>query len=131
MTFIQALVAFGLITLLLVGFEIFYTYATQGFLFGFSSNRPTGTLSPFGLRIKRTLQNHIESAAYCVPILVASALTNLTGSGVEIAALLIVIGRAAFALLYYSGISFIRVPAFVLSTFSSLYLGILLLVNIF
>jgi len=119
---LTALASFGLVTLALIGFEIMYTYATQGFGFGFSSNRPTVEISTFGLRVKRTLQNHIESAAYIMPALVAAHLVGIRGSGVEIAALLIVVGRAAFALLYYSGIPFVRVPAFVMGTFSSIYL---------
>ncbi|MDE2596445.1 MAG: MAPEG family protein [Sphingomonadales bacterium] len=119
---LHALAWFGLITITLVAIEIMYTYATQGFGFGFSSNRPVVELSPFGTRMKRTLQNHIESAGYIVPALAVAHLSGLQGSGIALAALLIVIGRAAYVVLYYSGIPFIRVPAFTLGTLSSLYL---------
>jgi uncharacterized MAPEG superfamily protein len=127
MTVEAALASFGLITLALVGFEIMFTYATQGFAFGFSSNRGAPELSPFATRLKRTLQNHIESAAYIVPALVAASVAGLSGNGVQTAALLIVLGRVLFPVLYLSGVPFIRVLAFVLATLSSLYLGIMVL----
>ncbi len=127
MSFVTALALFALITLALVGLSITYTYATQGFGFGFSSNRGTPEVSAFATRLKRALQNHTESAGYIVPVLAAGLFTGLEGAGVEMAALLIIVGRAAFPILYLSGISFIRVPAFVLATFSSLYLAYLLL----
>lgn len=122
MSFTTALALYGLLSLILVGNEIFYTYATQGFGFGFSANRNTVEKSPLGLRIQRTYQNHVESASYGVPVLAAGALAGLQGSGAELAALLFIIGRAAFAVLYYTGIPFIRVPAFGLSTLSTLYI---------
>lgn len=127
MSLLTALALFGVITLALVGFEIMFTYATQGFGFGFSSNRPQVELSPFAIRVKRTLQNQIESAAYIVPALAAAHFAGLRGGGVELAALLIVVGRAAFALLYYTGVPFIRVPAFVMVNLSCIYLFFLVL----
>lgn len=122
MSFISALIIFGIITLLMLGLEIMTTYITQGFGFGFSANRETVEKPPLALRIQRAYANQIESAAYGVPILAAAALTNLDFNGAETAAMLFVIGRAAFAILYYTGISFVRVPAFVLSTFSASYI---------
>jgi len=122
MTFITALIVFGGITLAMLGLEIMTTYATQGFAFGFSSNRAIVERSAFALRVQRAYQNQIESAAYAVPVLAAAAIYGLQGDGVETAALLFVIGRAAFALLYYSGISFIRVPAFLVSNLSIIYI---------
>lgn len=122
MTFTTALALYGLLSLILIGNEIFYTYATQGFGFGFSANRKVVEKSPLGLRIQRTYQNHVESASYGVPVLAAGALTGLQGSGPELAALLFIVGRAAFAVLYYTGIPFVRVPAFGMSTLSTLYI---------
>ncbi len=130
MTFITALIAFGIITLLMLGLEIMTTYATQGFGFGFSSNRKTVERPPLALRIARAYQNQIESAAYGVPILAAAAITSLQFGGAETAALLFIVGRTAFAILYYSGISFIRVPAFLLSTLSVFYIAYGLLVSL-
>lgn len=127
MTFLAALTLFGLITIMMLGLEIMFTYATLGFGYGFSSNRPKVEKSPLGLRIQRAYQNQAESAAYIVPILAAAAFSGLQGHGAELAALLTVLGRGAFALLYYSGIPFIRVPAFVLGTFPTLYIAYLLL----
>jgi uncharacterized MAPEG superfamily protein len=123
MSLLAALTLFGLLTLFLLGNEIFYTYATQGFGFGFSANRGPVERSALALRIQRTYQNQIESAAYIVPVLAAGAISGLQGAGVELAALLIVVGRTAFALLYYSGIPFIRVPAFLMGTLSTLYIA--------
>ncbi len=124
MTFTAALIAFGLLTMVMLMIEIFFTYATQGFGYGFSANRNTALdYSPLALRIKRAYQNQIESAAYGVPVLAAAAITGLQGSGAELAALLFVIGRVAFAGLYYSGIPFIRVPAFGMGTLSILYIA--------
>jgi len=122
MTFTTALVLYGALTLAMVGFGIFYTYATQGFGFGFSSNRGEVTYSKFAIRMKRTFQNHIEAGGYGVPILTAAAVLDLQGTGVHIAAMLFVIGRGAFVLLYYTGVPFIRVPAFLMATLSIFYI---------
>ena len=125
MTLITSLISFGLLTLAMVGFEIFFTYATQGFAFGFSSNRKPVDLSAFATRMKRALQNQTEAASYGVPIIAAAAFAGLTG-GVETAAMLFVAGRTAFVLLYYTGITFVRVPAFLVSTLSIAYIAYVL-----
>jgi uncharacterized MAPEG superfamily protein len=130
MLFTTALVAFGAITLAMLGLEIMFTYATQGFGYGFSSNRAVVERSAFALRIQRAYQNQVESAAYGIPVLAAAAVSGLQGGGVETAALLFVSGRAAFALLYYTGITFIRVPAFLVSNVSILYIVYSLLTSV-
>jgi uncharacterized MAPEG superfamily protein len=127
MTPITALAAFALTSIAMIGFEIMYTYATQGFGFGFSANRPKVVLSPFAIRVKRALRNQTESAMYIVPLIVAVHLLGLTGSEISLALTLIVFGRMAFVLLYYTGITFIRVPAFVCATLPSVYLGVMVL----
>lgn len=129
MSFLTALVAFGVLTLILLGVEIMFTYATQGFGYGFSANRGAVERSALGLRIQRAYQNQVESAAYGVPVLAVAAISGLQGSGAEIAALLFVLGRAAFAVLYYTGIPFVRVPAFLLSTLSVFYIAYALSVS--
>ncbi|NJK89264.1 MAG: MAPEG family protein [Myxococcales bacterium] len=111
----------------IVTFEIVYTYVVRGFGFGFSSNRPQIAHSRFEARMKRVLQNQTENAAYVVPVLAAVHFAGLSGVGVDTASLLIVVGRAAYAVLYYSGVSFIRIPAFSTASLSTLYLAILVL----
>jgi len=124
MTYITALTLYSLLTLIMLTIEIMMTYAAQGFSYGFSSNRSTTTEhSPIALRIQRAYRNQVESVAYGVPILAAAALSGLESSSAETAALLFVVGRAAYAVLYYSGVTFIRVPAFMLSTLSTLYIA--------
>jgi len=124
MSYTLALVAFALITVTMLFIEITFTYATLGFGYGFSSNRKTDTAySPLAIRIKRAYQNQVESAAYAVPVLAAAAVGGLDSTGAETAALLLVLGRAAFAVLYYSGIPFIRVPAFGLGTLSTAFIA--------
>ena len=128
MTFTTALIMFGLITIVMLFIEINFTYLTQGFAHGFSSNRSTTSeYSPLARRIKNAYQNQVESAAYSVPILAVAAISGLQDSGAQTAALLFVIGRAAFAALYYSGIPFVRVPAFGLATLSIVYIAYILL----
>jgi uncharacterized MAPEG superfamily protein len=129
MTYTTALLCFGLISLILIATEIMFTYATLGFGYGFSSNRPTVTKSPLGLRIERSYRNQVESASYILPALVAGALLGGQTPAQATAALLIVVGRASFALLYYTGVPFIRVPAFVLASFPSLFLFVTLLMQ--
>jgi len=62
-----------------------------------------------------------------LPVLAAATVTGLENGNAETAALLFVVGRAAYAVLYYSGVSFIRVPAFALGTLSTLYIAYVLL----
>lgn len=125
-----ALVTFALITMSLITFEIIYTYAKRGFRYGFSSNRPAIEHSAFELRIKRTLQNHIESAAYIVPVLIAAEVSGITFPSLEMAVGLILAGRAAYALLYYTGIPFVRIPAFSLASLSTAYVAVLTIMHI-
>jgi uncharacterized MAPEG superfamily protein len=111
--------------------EVLYTYAYFGKSFGFSSNRPTGaSRSELGVRIQRTYQNHIESAAYGVPVLTAAAYIGVQSAGVELAALLFVIGRAAFAPLYYTGIPFVRLPAWGMGWMSIAYIAYALITSL-
>jgi len=130
MALTTALICFSIMTLIFISTDIFFTYSTKGFFYGFSANRKAVELSPLASRIKRVVQNQTESAAYIVPVLAAGALLGVTGSGVETAALLIILGRAAFAALYYTGISFVRVPAFMLASLSSLWIGYVLLTSL-
>lgn len=130
MSFITALIAFALITLVMVGIEIMFTYATQGFGYGFSANRGKVEKSALAVRISNAYVNQAESAAYGVPVLAAAAIIGLQGNGVETAALLFIIGRAAFGILYYTGISFVRVPAFLIGTLSIFYIAYQVLVTI-
>ena len=130
MSFETAVAIYALITLVLLGSEIMFTYATQGFAFGFSSNRPAIEKSPLGLRIERTYRNQAESAAYILPALVLGALSGLQTPGLQTAALVIVLGRALFAVLYYTGLPLARVLGFVMGSFGSLYVIIAILLTI-
>ena len=121
MSFETAIAVYALITLALLGSEISYTYATQGFGFGFSSNRPEIQKSPLGRRIANTFRNHAESASYILPALILGALSGIQTPGLQTAALVIVLGRAIFAVLYYSGLPLARVFGFVMGSFGSLY----------
>jgi uncharacterized MAPEG superfamily protein len=123
MPFATALAYFGLVTMFTLIVEMTFTYATKGFGYGFSSNRdPSIESSPLATRIQHTYQNQVESAAYVVPVLAAAALAGLQDSAAETAALVIVVGRALFPFLYYTGIPFIRVLAFGMGTFSTLFI---------
>jgi len=123
MAYITALYLFALLTLLMLNVEIFFTYATQGFGYGFSSNRnPSAEFSPLAVRIKRAYQNQIESAAYGVPVLAAAALSDLQSPSAETAAMLFVLGRLLFALLYYTGIPMARLIGFGMGALSILYI---------
>jgi len=55
--------------------------------------------------------------------LAAAAIVGLKSSGAEIAALIFIIGRAAFAVPYYTGIPLIRVPAFLMGALSILFIA--------
>ena len=130
MVYITSLVLFGLLTVVLLFIEIQFTYLKQGFSFGFSSNRSTTLeFSPLARRIKNTYQNQVEAAAYAVPILAAAALSGLESSSAEMAAYAFVLGRAAFAVLYYTGIPFARVPAFAAAVLSIVYIAYSLLAS--
>lgn len=124
MTFEFALIGFALVTMTALTIEILYAYGSQGIGYGFSSNRPVVEKSALGLRIQRAYQNQIESAAYIVPVLVGSSLLGVTGEGPALAAAVIVLGRAAFVVLYYTGIPFIRILGFSCGSLGSLYLAI-------
>lgn len=122
MTVEFALVWLGLITLLTIGFEIMLTYATLGFGYGFAAKRPPVEKSQFAQQVEKTYRNQVESVTYLAPALIAAALLGVNSGGVQIAALLIVLGRAGFVLSYYTGISFVRVPFFGAASVSALYI---------
>lgn len=117
-----ALIAFGLLTMILITIEIFYVYLFIGFGYGLSSNRPPVEKTPMGLRIERTYRNQIESASYIVPALAAAAILGLDSSAATTAALLIIVGRAVYAVLYYTGIPALRILGFTTTSISTLYM---------
>lgn len=123
MTPTAALIAFGLLTMMLITIEIIYAYSTQGFAYGFSSNRPDVTRTAFGKRVERVYKNQVEAAAYIVPVLAGAAILGLSGTGVAIASLLIILGRVAFAVLYFTGLPFLRVLGFSTTSLSTFYLA--------
>ena len=124
MDFTTALAAFAAISLVYLFIQVNFTYAYFGFGYGWSSNRKTDkVLNPIGKRIANTWANQAESAAYIVPALGVAAITGLEHNGAQTAALLIVIGRAAFGPLYYTGVPFLRIPAWALAFFSTVYLA--------
>ncbi|MEX3017620.1 MAPEG family protein [Gymnodinialimonas hymeniacidonis] len=124
MTFETALIGFALVTMTALTVEIVYAYVSQGFGYGFSSNRPTVERGALGLRIQRAYQNQVESSAYIVPVLAGAAYLGVSGDGPALAAALIVLGRAAFVVLYYTGIPFIRILGFTCGSLGSLYLAV-------
>jgi uncharacterized MAPEG superfamily protein len=76
--------------------------------------------SGLALRIERTARNRVEAAAYVVPSLGGAALMGPSGPGVQTAAMLVVLARAAFCGLYYTGIPVIRVLGFLTVSLSQL-----------
>ena len=124
MSFELALIGFAFVTMTALTIEIAYAYISQGFGYGFSSNRPMVERGALGLRIQRAYQNQVESAAYIVPVLAGATFLGVTGEGPALAAAAIIFGRAAFVLLYYTGIPFIRILGFTCGSLGSLYLAL-------
>lgn len=123
MEYTSALYAVGLITFVLLLIEINFTYATQGFAFGWSSNRdPSAEFSPLAQRIRNAYNNQVESAAYSVPVFAAAIFTGLESSSAETAALIYVIGRAIYAPLYYVGWAGARLIGFGMGSLSMIYI---------
>jgi uncharacterized MAPEG superfamily protein len=117
------LFAIGLITFVLMFIEINFTYATQGFSYGWSSNRKSpAEFSPLAKRIQNAYNNQVESAAYSVPVFAAAAFTGLESSGAETAALIYVIGRAIYGPLYYLGYANLRLIGFGMGSLSMIYI---------
>lgn len=127
MEYTTALYSIGLITFALMFIEINFTYATQGFAFGWSSNRSTTVeYSALALRIRNAYNNQVESVTYSVPVFATAALVGLESSGAETAALIFVIGRAIYGPLYYIGIGGLRLIGFGMGTLSILYISYVL-----
>ena len=123
MEFTTALYAVGLITFVMLLVEVNFTYGTQGFSYGWSSNRPANAeFTPLAQRISSAYRNQVESTAYSVPILGAAALTGLESSGAQTAALIYVIGRAIYGPLYYIGRYNLRLVGFGLGSLSMIYI---------
>ena len=123
MEYTTALYSIGLLTFVLLFIEINFTYATQGFSFGWSSNRGTDVeYSPLAKRISNAYNNQVESAAYSVPVLAAAALTGLESGGAETAALIYVLGRVIYAPLYYLGFAGLRLIGFGMGSLSMIYI---------
>jgi len=123
MEYTTALFSIGIITFVLLFVEVNFTYATQGFEYGWSNNRnPDATFSPLAKRIANAYNNQVESAAYSVPIFAAAAFLGLENSGAETAALIYVIGRAIYGPLYYTGIPGARLVGFGLGSLSMIYI---------
>lgn len=127
MEFTTAIFALGAISIVMLLIEVNFTYATQGFVYGWAANRdPSVEFSPLARRIKQAYQNQVDSISYTVPLLAAAAFIGLEHSGAQTAALLIVCGRALYGALYYTGIPYARLVGFGMATLSSLYLLIVI-----
>lgn len=123
MEYTTALYCIGLITFALLFVEINFTYATQGFGYGFSSNRSTDAeFSPLAKRISNAYNNQVQSASYSVPVLAVAAFTGLEHSGAETAALIFVVGRAIYGPLYYWGFGNLRLVGFGMASLSMIYI---------
>jgi len=123
MEYTTALFSIGLITFVLLFVEINFMYATQGFKYGWSSNRGSeATFSPLAKRIKNAYSNQVESAAYSVPVFATAALVGLEHSGAETATLIYIIGRAIYGPLYYLGVANLRLVGFGMGSLSMIYI---------
>jgi len=124
MTFLSLLLLYALIFTFLVFFEALYTYYYYGFAYGFSSNRDK-TAKPrtkFGLRVERTLQNHLENGALAIPVLGAAAISGLESSAAMTAGIIYILMRVAFVVLYYTGVPMIRGGVWTVGNLSLLYI---------
>ena len=122
MTLVMALISLTVLTMTLLAVELMFTYATLGFGYGFSANRAPVERSKLAKRIQNTYQNQVEANAYAVPVLAAAALVGVHSPQAQTAALIFVLGRLAFAGLYYTGIPFVRVPAFLATNLALAYI---------
>jgi uncharacterized MAPEG superfamily protein len=123
MEYTTALYCIGLITFVLLFIEINFTYATQGFAFGFSSDRSADAeFSPLAKRISNAYNNQVQSASYSVPVFAAAAFLGLEHSGAETAALIFVLGRAIYGPLYYLGVANLRLVGFGMASLSMIYI---------
>ncbi|MFY0681101.1 MAG: MAPEG family protein [Thalassovita sp.] len=122
MTLVMALISLTVLTMTLLAVELMFTYATLGFGYGFSANRAPVERSKLAKRIQNTYQNQVEANAYAVPVLAAAALVGVHSPQAQTAALIFVLGRVAFAGLYYTGIPFVRIPAFLVANLALAYI---------
>lgn len=118
----MALLWFGVLTLVTLMIEIQSTYIVYGFNYGFSSNRPDVERSGLKLRIGRAYNNQVESASYIAPILAAALFIGAATPAMETAALLVVLARVGFVIMYYTGVHFARVPFFLVSVLALIYM---------
>ena len=124
MEFTTALYFIGLITFVSLMVEVNFMYATQGFTYGWSANRnkEAATFSALSKRISNAYNNQVESAAYSVPVLATAAFTGLESSGAQTAAMIYVLGRALYVVLYYTGIPYARLVGFGMGSLSMMYI---------
>ena len=130
MDFTTAILCIGLISITMLVVEINYTYATQGTAYGWSANRPSVEISPLGQRIKNAYSNQVESISYTLPALAGGVIMDIDHAGAHTAALIIVLGRALFGPLYYSGVPYGRLVGFGMGTIGSIYLYVVLLMSL-
>ena len=77
-------------------------------------------------RFKNAYSNQVESISYTLPALAGGAIMDIDHAGAHTAALIIVLGRAIFGPLYYSGVPYGRLVGFGMGTVRSIYLYIIL-----
>ena len=56
--------------------------------------------------LKHAYSNQVESISYTLPALAGGAIMDIDHAGARTAALIIVLGRAIFGPLYYSGVTY-------------------------
>lgn len=107
---VELLALYGgvLILFCLIGLQAVSGILQRGIGWGFSNRDETEPANMFGARVKRTVDNHVESLLlFGFAVLVAEAsgaLTGLTGLG----AMLYFWGRLVYAPVYVIGIPYLR-----------------------
>jgi uncharacterized MAPEG superfamily protein len=122
MSAITGLFVFAAMSFVLVSFAVLYTYASLGFGYGFSANRPQVEKSAFYRRVDRSYMNHVENAALVVPLLGVIALLGLDSPEIRTGVLVLICARIGFVIGYMSGIPYARLPFFMAGSLTSLYL---------
>ena len=90
----------------------------------------TTSVETLGQRIKNAYSNQVESISYTLPALAGGAIMDIDHAGAHTAALIIVLGRAIFGPLYYSGVPYGHLVGFGMGTVGSIYLYIILFMSL-
>ena len=113
---LQALFWTAVVLFFSVGFQGMLTPLNQGFGWGLGARDETRDFSVLQGRMRRVIANHIEGIMIFVPLIVVAHLAGVSTGMTQTGAVLFVLSRIAYTVVYALGLPYVRTVIWTVGT---------------